>query len=158
MIEIQLKSHNIWTKVVTFRPKCIDRWTKLNKRVKRLSRYCWKGWQRIGQSTRNLSKGDLSYFLRLLSWCFGRRTGPHWSCGGGRYSRDCLKHRSCRCWGRCGKGPGRCGWGPGRCDRCDRCPNRCGRLNRLSNRDGSSKGRRKSNGSTRRTNSILKRE
>ena len=127
-----------------------------------MSRYCWKGWQRVGQFTRDLSKGDLSYFLRLLSWSLGRRTWPHWGCGGSGYSRDCLKRRSGRCWGRCGRSPGRCwgrcldrcDWGPGR---CDRYPNRCGRLNRLSNWDGSSKGRRKSNGSTRRTNSILKR-
>ena len=113
-----------------------------------MSRYCWKGWQRIGQFTRDLSKGDISYFLRLLSWGLGWRAGPYWGCGGGGYSRDCLKYRSGRCWGRCP----------------DRCPNRCGRLNRLSNWDRlghwsswSRKGRGKNNGSTRRTNSILKR-
>ena len=129
-----------------------------------MSRYCWKGWQRNGQFTRDLSKGDISYFLRLLSkyiflsWGLGWRAGPHWGCGGGGYSRDCLKHRRGRGWGRC---PDRCGRGPGR---CNRCPDRCGRLNRLGNWDRlghwsswSRKGRGKSNRSTRRTNSILKR-
>ena len=156
MLEIQLLSHNLWTKFVKFQPQCMDRQAKLNKRVKRLSRYCWKGWQRIGQFTR-----DLSYFLRLLSWSLGRRTGPHWGCGGSGYSRDCLKYRSSRCWGRCGRSPGRCGRCPGR---SDRSPDRCGWLNRLSNWDRLGhwsswfrKGRRKSNGSTRRTNGILKR-